>query len=322
LPRRAWTEALEVSVKPRSGRHHQSLQVPLLGIAARSDRGARRSLHNRVGRGDLDSLSALGDVTELPEAIAAQAIERSAQGVRRTINEARKGKLGGGGHDRGEALALLNIWYPKSAKWTPIYDLLAEPTVLVSGKQRALVMLANLVERIPESVCGRLRPITLKLARDEKAGRRSPFEPDQDVVGRAWNLAILLGAIDPEEEATPIAELLGGNAEERRWAAFIAARLRRPADVGELVVLSADPHPKVRASAAWGLATMLGEGIGGELVAATLRRAVQDGGVWVPNSIAGPLASTERPVPVARELLVKLRKHPSSVVRATARGED
>jgi hypothetical protein len=167
----------------------------------------------------------------------------------------------------------------------------------------------------------RLRPIALALAREEGAGWRSPFDVDQDVTGRAWNLAVLLGAIDLNEDAAPLAELLSGDAEQRRWVSFIAGRLRRPIDVGTLAALSSDPHPMVRGSAAWGLATMLNEGIGGDLVVATLRRAIDDGGVWVPDAIAEPLGQAERPGPVARELLAKLKEHPSCVVRASARGE-
>jgi hypothetical protein len=321
LPARAWTEDLELRVKPRAGRHHQVLQVPLLGVAARRDGGARRSLHNRVTRGDLDSLSALGDVTKLLEPIAAQVIRQSARSVRRMIAGARTGKFGVGGNDPGEALVLLNVWHPKSARWKEVYDLLKEPAILAREKQRSLVVLANLVDQLPVSVCERLRPIALALARGEGVGLRSPFDPDQDVVGRAWNLAVLLGGIDLDEDATPMAELLGGDAEHRRWASFIAARLGRPADVGALAVLSNDPHPMVRGSAAWGLAAMLSDGKGGDLVGATLRRVVDDGGVWVPDAIAGALAEAERPGPVARELLMRVKEHPSSMVRATARGE-
>lgn len=321
-PARAWTRELQMMVKPRSGRHHRVLQVPLLGIASKHDRGARRALHNQVKRGDLDSLAALGDVTRLPDAIASQIIERSARAIRRMIAEAKKGTFGGGGNDAGEALVLLNAWHPRLAKWKPVYDLLEEPGLMTSQKQRSIVILGNLVDHLPEPVRERLRPVSVALARGEGAGLRSPFESDQDVVGRAWNLAVLLGAIDLDADATPMADLLGGDAEHRRWAAFLAARLRRQGDVGALAVLSNDPHPMVRGSAAWGLATMLNDDIGGDLVDATLRRAVDDGGVWVSDAIAGALSVAARPGPVARELLVKLKTHPSSVVRASARGED
>lgn len=321
LSERAWTEELALAVKPRFARHCRSLQVPLLGIAARHDQGARRSLRNRARKGELDSLTALGNVTELPERMVTEVVKQVATRVRRVIRDARKGRFGFGGHDSAEALVVLNAWHPLQAKWRPVYDFLTEPALLVRQKQRTLATLGNLVDQIPAGVRERLCPIALALARNENLGRRTPFEGNAENSGRAWNLAVLLGAIDLEEDAAPLAELLGGDAEQRRWAAFIAGRLRRQADVGTLATLSSDLHPMVRGAAAWGLATMLNKGISGGLVVASLRRAVKDGGAWVPDAIAEPLGRSERPGSVARELLSVLREHPSCVVRASARGE-
>lgn len=246
-------------------------------------------------------------------------IKQVATQVRRVIRDARKGRVDG--HDPADALVVLNAWHPQQAKWRPIYAYLAEPSLLVGQKQRMLARLGNLVDQIPEGVRQRLGPIALALARDEHPGLRTPLEGDTDNRGRAWNLAVLLGAIDLDEDAAPLAELLGGAAERRRWAAFIAGRLRRQSDIGTLAALSSDPHPMVRGAAAWGLATMLNKGVSGGLVVASLRRAVKDGGAWVPDAIAEPLGGAERPGAVARELLSVLRKHPSCVVRASARGE-
>lgn len=321
LPGRAWTEELALAVKPRTARHCGALQVPLLGISARHDQGARRSLHNRVRRGELGSLAALGNVTELPQRTAAEVVKQVATRVRQEIRDARRGKFGLGGHDPAEALVMLNTWHPQQANWRPVYDFLAEPSLLFSQKERALVTLGNLVDQIPEGVRERLGPIAVALARGENPGRRTPFEGGTEGRGRAWNLAVLLGAIDLDEDAAPLAELLGGDAEQRRWAAFIAGRLGREAEVGTLAALSIDPDPMVRGAASWGLATMLDEGAVGGLVVASLRRAVQDGGAWVPDAIAGPLGRSKRPCAVTRELLSALREHPSCVVRASARGE-
>jgi predicted hotdog family 3-hydroxylacyl-ACP dehydratase len=324
LPNRAWTEELALQAKPRPREHHLTLRIGLLGIAARYDAGARRSLQERARRGSLDALSCLGNVTDLPPRVSHALIEQMARQVEKQIADAHKGTFGMGTHDVPEVLVLLNAWHPQQAQWRPILAQLSDPVVAIESKQRALVVLANLADRLPEQVREELRPIAAALCREEIGGRVNPFEPDDDLVGRATHLAIVLRAIDPSEDEAPLVRLLQGDEEHRRWAAFLAARLRRPTDVGLLVTLTSDPHPMVRASAAGGLAGMLVDELGGELVPATLRSCLGDGGAWVPDAIAGVLGERSEPSgdgDVAKELLAKLREHPSAVVRASARGE-
>lgn len=324
LPDRAWTKDLALRAKPKPREHHPALRVALLGVAAHYDAGARRSLYERARRGSLDALSNFGSVTDLPPRVARELIEKMVGQVEKQIADAHKGRTGFGGYDVAEVLILLSSWHPMQARWKPILDQLADPVVAIDSKQRALVILANLADHLPEKVKEDLRPIAAALSREEVGGRVNPFEPDRDVVGRATNLAIVIGAIDLSEDETPLVVLLRGDAERRRWAAFLAARLRRPADVGLLVTLTSDPHPMVRASAAGGLTGMLVDGLGGDLVAATLRGCIDDGGVWVPDAIAGVLGQRKKPgaaAEVAEELLKNLRFHPSAVVRSSASPE-
>jgi tetratricopeptide (TPR) repeat protein len=324
LPNRAWTEELALQAKPRPREHHPTLRIGLLGIAAGYDAGARRSLYERARRGSLDALSCLGSVTDLPPRVPHALIEQLARQVEKQIADAHKGTFGMGTHDVPEVLVLLNAWHPQQAQWRPILKQLSDPAVAIESKQRALVVLANLADRLPEQVRDELRPIAAALSREEIGGRVNPFESDHDLVGRATHLAIVLRAIDPSEDEAPLVRLLQGDEEHRRWAAFLAAHLRRPSDIGLLATLTSDPHPMVRASAAGGLAGMLVDGQGGELVPATLRSCLGDGGAWVPDAIAGVLGQRSKPGSdgaVAKELLAKLREHPSAMVRASARGE-
>ena len=126
----------------------------------------------RLRRGELDSLAAVGNVTDLPEQIATGLIGRLAEKVRQVVAHARPGRYeGGGGRDPGEALVLLNVSYPDLASWDPVYALLEEPSVLADQKQRSLVLLANLVDQISPSVRDRLSPIALGLAREDGGSR-------------------------------------------------------------------------------------------------------------------------------------------------------
>jgi len=324
IPSQAWTPELALRAKPKPQEHHPTLRIGLLSIAARYDAGARRSLHERARRGSLDALSSLGSVIDLPPRVVRSLIEQMARQVEKQIADAHQGTFGFGSHDVSEVLVLLNAWHPEQAQWAPVIKQLSDPAVAIENKQHALVVLANLAERLPEQVREELRPVVLALCREEIGGRENPFEPDHDLLGRATRLAIVLRAIDPSEDETPLVRLLQGDAERRRWAAFLAAHLRRPSDVGLLATLTSDPHPMVRASAAGGLAGMLVDEVGGDLVPATLRSCLADGGVWVPNAIAGVIADRSQQYgggSVAQELLEKLREHPSAVVRASARRE-
>ena len=323
LPSRAWTPELAVRAKPKPREHHPELRIGLLGIAARYDDGAQRSLYERARRGSLDALSSLNSVVDLPPRVVSALIGEMAQQVEGQIADAHRGKFGFGSHDVPEALVLLNAWHPDQAQWAPIIKQLSDPAVAIGSKQRALVILANLADRLPEQVRDELRPVAEALCQDERGGREIPFEPDHDLVGRATRLAIGLGAIDLSEDEAPLVRLLRGDAERRRWAAFLAAHLRRPSDVGLLATLTSDPHPMVRASAAWGLAGMLVDRFGGDLVPATLRSCLGDGGAWVPDAIAGVLGQPGKGSGgiVGQELLANLRNHPSAVVRASANGE-
>jgi len=324
IPKRAWTPELALRAKPKPREHHLDLRIGLLGIAARCDAGAQRSLYERARRGSLDALSSLDSVVDLPPRVVRSLIGRMTQQVKKQIADAHRGTYGFGSHDVLEVLVLLNAWHPEHAQWAPVFKQLSDPLVAIENKTRALVLLANLADRLPDQVQEELRPVAVALCKEEVRGRENPFDPDHDLLGRATRLAIVLRAIDPSEDEAPLVRLLQGDAERRRWAVFLAAHLRRPSDVGLLATLSVDPHPMVRASAAAGLAGMLVDGVGGDLVPATLRSCLTDGGSWVPDAIAGVLGERSEQTHggvVAQELLAALRDHPSAVVRASARND-
>ena len=321
LPSRAWTEETARRAKPKPRRHESSLQLALLGIASRFDDGARRSLLARAGRGSIGVIASLGDVTDLPPAVVKAQIEKLADTVGKQAEEARRGTFGMPAFDLGHALVVINNWHPEFARWEPLLDLLSEPQASAEHKAGAIAALANAPERIPQELREEFGQVALAIAAGELAGTSTFFDSDEGITGRATILAIELDAVDVERDADPYLGLLAGDHPERVWAAHIATRLARPPDVGILAVLAEDQHPAVRAAAAAGLAHLAASGEGGELARSALSRAVKDGGVWVPQAIAGALAASEERTPDAQRLLADLRRHPLAAVSALARGD-
>jgi HEAT repeat protein len=138
-------------------------------------------------------------------------------------------------------------------------------------------------------------------------------------MGPATHLSAALGALDDDEAADRLLDLLGGDSNNRRWAAHVARRLNRSQDVGLLATLIQDPAPEVRAAAAEGLASLVAGEHGGPLAADALRRCAGDPGTRAPAHAAAALALAESRSSTADEVLAELQRHISAQVRAQAR---
>jgi hypothetical protein len=318
LPKRAWTAKTAGEVKPKPRRHEQTLQVVLLGIASRFEPAAKRSLIEKARKGSLSALASIGDVTNLPKSVVKTQVDELTDTLRRQAEKARRGSWGMGVYDLGRALVILNFWHPELAKWDSLLELLAEPKASAEHKSGAISALAGSPEKIPEQIRGKLGKISVGIASGKIGHGPTFFDEDQGIAGQALVLATSLGAIDFKESADPYVELLSSDHPRRIWAAHVATRLGRSADIGILVSLSDDEHPSVRAAAAAGLAYLLAKDKANSLAKSALKRSLSDPGIWVPRGIAGQLASIDERGAEARKLLRELQKSRFAPIRQVA----
>lgn len=316
LPPEAWARGTAVRAGTAARGHHKALATPLLAAAAAHDPAVRERLLEDALGGDLDALGALGDVTVLPQDVIV-ALTRSLAGLcRAQVSQAEAGMSSFGGHDVGHALALLNVWHPELAQWSPLIDLIAHPLVVPAHKRATLGFLAGTADRVTEQV----REELLAAVRVAASEPVKPFvgllRENRDNGGPASELiASLTQGHDPDA----IPALLAGDEDSRASAARVARRLRRPEDIGALLVLAVDLHPAVRSAAALGLAELTATGQGGEVVLSAVRRAAQDPGRRVPEAVAAALSVEPALPPGAQDVLDLLATHRSARVRRAAR---
>jgi len=144
------------------------------------------------------------------------------------------------------------------------------------------------------------------------------FGENKDSTGPAAELVAALATEHSPPDPDQLPALLAGNANARSSAARIAWRLRRPADIGALLVLATDEDPVVRMAAALGLAQLVAAGEGGTTALAAVRRAAADPGRLVPQAVAAGLAGESSIGSDGQAVLDALRRHRSARVRQAA----
>ncbi len=311
----AWAPDTATRASVAAGGHHKALATPLLAAAAAHDPTVRERLLEDALGGDLDALGALGDVTVLPQDVVVALTRSLADLCRDQVSQAEGGMASFGGHYVGHALALLNVWHPDLAEWSPLVDLIAHPLVVPAHKRRALGFLAGAAERVPEHVREELLAAV-------RVAAREPVKPFVGMLGENRDnggpAAELIASLTQGNDPDAIPALLAGDENSRASGARVARRLRRPEDIGALLVLAVDPHPAVRSAAALGLAELAATGQGGEAVLSAVRRAAQDPGRRVPEAVAAALSVESTLPPGAQEVLNLLATHRSARVRRAA----
>jgi hypothetical protein len=319
LPGDTWDEDTARELAATADRHADGLRLPMLGLLARHDPTTRTRLLSDIEAGSLDALAAFGNVTDLPAVIAEGLITALAQQVDQQRERAHERSYGiAGGHDIGEALALLNAWHPDAAKWDALCESLADEMVAAEDKRGALGVLAQLADRLPAEIRTRLKGIAIAIGAHDSPAVSSPFDSEQDVKGAGTYLAAALGSLDEQGAATRLVDLLSGDRHQRQWAAHVAHRLGRDEDVGVLAALAQDSDVGVRGAAAGALASLVAEDRGGALSVDTARRCLDEPGTHVPVQVAANLAGARTRGQVAQEILDGLRTHASARVRAFA----
>lgn len=316
LPAELWSKDQARKIGERADTHNFALQMPLLGIASRSVPAIRDRLRRDVEDGSTRALAALGDVTDLPSDTVAGLIPKLADAVRRQITDARSGTHGMG-DDIARTLTLLNMWHRGCADWEPLYEQLSDKAVLADHKRGAVALMGSAPERLPAEVKKRIGQIAVQIAGDPNQAT-SIFGDVPGLIGASVKLALSLGAMGEPQGREQLLQLLGGAAQERRWAAHAVAARSNPTESPLLIGLLQDPVADVRATAAGALAQLIARGEADDLTVRALRRALDDPGTWIAASVIGTLEAEPDLTPEAEKIVDQLCSHFSAHVRASA----
>jgi len=312
-----WEDHFASAAREASERHDGSLGRALIGCAARyGDEGARDQLVAEAEAGRVDALWGLGAARELPEGVVRAATKKLGERAKKIVEEARGGSVGIGAGDLARDLATLNAWHPELAAWDPLFDLLAEPAVPVRLKRGALLTLAWRGAQISGEIAGRLIPIANAMSAGEI--EPSPFELSHhcDLMASGTLLAASLGALqNPDPQLT---KLLGGDGQERNYAALLAAQLPGAEHKGILIALARDSDPRVRATAAGAIAHLIAAGEDGGGFMGAFEACLSDPGRSVPLALAMALVGVEWRSDRIRPALLYLGQHRSAAVRDAA----
>lgn len=312
-----WGDSLAAAAREASERHDGSLGQVLIGFAARhGDEQAHEHLVAEAEAGRVDTLWGLGAARELPGGVVRAATMKLGERAKKIVEDARSGSVGIGAGDLARDLATLNTWHPELAAWDPLLELLAEQTVPVRLKRGALLTLAWRGAQISDEIAGRLAPIASAMSSGEI--EPSPFEMshDCDLMASGTVLAASLGALpNPDPQ---LAKLLGGDGQERNYAALLVAQLPTSEHKGVLIALARDGDPRVRATAAGVIAHLIAADEESDGFTGAFEACRSDPGRSVPLAVAMALVGVEWRSDRIRPALVRLGQHRSAAVRDAA----
>lgn len=280
-------------------------------LADCDDREAKEEVLSRALNGDLNALSAMGDVTVLTADQAAGLVQRFELMVRHTVERAERSEWGFGGFDAGRGLALFNIWFPNIARWDPLLELLEHDAVVTDDKRGALELIVDVHERVPEEVLSRLAGARESIARSPafaEVGGRS-------VDALATGVAVVGGRLMHDAADVAVTHLALGAEQDRCGAAALLGRgwceRMRP-------LLAADGRVPVRRAAAEAVGRLAGSSPDA-VVVELARRLVRDGGAIVPSALLVGLSRGDQETELGREIAASLSDHASARVRRLAR---
>ncbi len=146
-----------------------------------------------------------------------------------------------------------------TAAVTALLSRIDDDAVIGAHQRGAFHRLATHADRVPDELRARLGTIAVAVAQRPPHEGRFPFGNEDDARGAAANLSAAIGALNSDQAAGRLLDLLAGDADQRQLAAWIARRLGRAEDTGVLVTLTHDAEPAVRATAAGALASLVEE---------------------------------------------------------------
>jgi len=251
LPAEDWTTDDLDQVRLRADDNWE-LKEALVGITVAGGDDAVEQLLRPLRDGSIRMLGNVADVRTIPQDAAEAQISALSESVQREVEEARAGTFYR--HD-SRSLAMLNIWHPDVADWTPIYELLNEFRVMPGS----LISLARLIRDASTHIRPELRDELLP--RLVRVRDRTPIDFGEWLEASEQLRTVVREAIDALAPGTvsdtELWALIGGNNEERSAAARIIGRRRDLSRMDVLACLSHDEASTVRAAAAQWIARWL-----------------------------------------------------------------
>jgi hypothetical protein len=262
------------------------LKETLVGITALGVDEAREELLDALRQGDRRMLRNVADVRSIPQDAAAAQITILSASVRSEAEEARAGTFY---RNDSRDLAMLNIWHPDIADWTPIYELLNEFRVMPSS----LIALAALIRDASSHVRQDIREQLLP--RLEHVRDRTPIDFGEWLEASQQLRNVIREAVDALAPGTvsdtELWGLVGGSTEGRSAAARIVGRRRDISRIDILACLSHDEANIVRASAAQWIAKWLENDDVAERCNALLAELATAPGTLIARAIVSGLQS-------------------------------
>ena len=207
-------------------------------FAANGDTEALGRLKSQATEGDLDALAELTDVELLSNAEAAALISVLDERARRLLLEMRAGRHNTGSIHTLDALTLLNLQFPDSARWYVVHDVLSDPLALADQKSTICLRLAALADVVPAS-----ERDLLVANLDATAIASEGFWPGTTMAGVDVVLAVALGAMATDEADTAVTQLALGSHQQRTNAAKLLGLGHCPGMRPILTQLIRDPLP-------------------------------------------------------------------------------
>lgn len=291
------------------------LGTRILGwLAASGDPEALGRLKSRAVEGDLDALAEIADVQLLNDTEAENLVSLLDERARRVLSEVRDGRYDTGSVNTLDALILLNLLFPKAARWAVVHEVLCEPLALADQKDTMCTRIAALADRIPTSE----RDLLIANI-DAIAMAREGFWPGTKIAGVDVVLAVALSAVDDAGADAAITRLALGSEQERANAAKLLGLGHCLGMQPILTQLIRDPYRTVRHEAARSIGKLAAR-TPDPFVAALARDVAHSDGMHLPRALLGGL-SPDSPQcnETSEELAAHLQTHPSAQIRYQAR---
>ena len=282
-------------------------------FAANGDAEALGRLKSQATEGDLDALAELTDVELLSGAEAAAVISVLDERARELLLEMREGRYNTGSSNTLDALTLLNLQFPDTARWTVVHEVLREPLALADQKSTICIRLAALSDLLPASerdlIVANIGAVAIA---------KEGFWPGTNMAGADIIVAVALGAMDADEADAAVTRLALGSHQQRTNAAKLLGLGHCPGMRPILTQLIRDPHPPVRLEAARSIGKLAAR-TPDALTAALARHVVRSNGMYLPRALLGGLSLDPPPLnDTSEELATHLQAHPSARIRRQA----
>jgi len=308
-----WTADEVSALSSRVAGDNFELREAIEVVVARRDPEYRVTLLDRIANGDVQALTAWGDVRDLPADSAKSMITASARSVRAELTASRNGAYSFGGPSALRRLVLLNVWHPTVADWTECIEALSDensnPNDILPGLDFLVLQAGHIPDQVRKALRASLRRLAETPPRDDMFGS---FMKGSDVRGSATELLATLFPDDVPRDRT--LQLLGGSTADVRTAVRMLAARDDESALSLLASLAANDDTDVRSAVAAALAGWVSRGIGGDDTQVVLTRLLSEPGVRLATHVTRAIASEPR-TGTAEVIVDLLASHPSSVVR-------